>query len=538
MNTRIKIENAYKTMNEAARSGWLVSEVAWQCLDSFNESLRTFEDRLKLQQIDESWRSFLRFCRTFRFFLVSTPLPPLQIIKKVSGWPGFGGISLNQLKENLDETSSLLYKRVLDSFTALQCEQDNPLCQKAVADLSATQLEGKRIALLSPDARLSDEIARHLSKCLDHSGISCVRPAELKSSNIYDELLVFGPTRRRFYDGSEFVYSNPRAISLRLYTPSCFPTTIPTPYRFEGSPHRSPGYSGYSALQSFAAPSVNKDDLAMALTVRQADVCDHAWLDSLPPLVVTEGVFSNNETAEEWDNEPVAAKQVLLGADHAVFLDAESSLYRLTRERKGGDDKWICSGVEHTDVRDVGAGDVLLFQAAGGGSMVAEIADQLLGEDSMNYRDAQNLWKSKLRLFVLTSSSSHGVLKLMRQKGSNIRTAATVRNWCASWNIGPGSWRDFDRLLEILDLQEHRERIFKATNAIRAAHRKAGFQLATRLLEMMQGQSLGALMRYGMQEFYGVDGMSNCKIAYEVIAVLPEECEVLPNRLNQPFPLH
>ncbi len=538
MNRRIELEHAYNAMEKAASSGWIVSEIGWQCLDNFHESLRAFENRLKLQQIDESWHSFLRYCRSFRFFLVVTPLPALEIIRNMRGWPGFDSLPLNQLKEHLDETARRLYASLLDSFAALQQEHDNPLCKKAVADLSSTELEGKRIAVLSPDGRLSVAIQKYLSKCLNHCRIDCLRPAELKSIDIYEELIVFGPSRRRFSDGSEFIFATPRASSLRLYTPACFPASIPTPYRFEGSPHRSSGDSGFPAMRSFAAPSVTKDDHQRPITEPQVSTCDQAWLDSLPPLVVPEGVFSDNESGGEWDSEPVAAKQVLLGADHAVFLDAESSLYRLTRERKSGKDKWICSGVEHTDVRDVGPGDVLLFQAAGGGSMVGEIADQLLGKDAMNYRDAQNLWKSKLRLFVVMSSSTLEVLELMRQKGSNIRTAATVRNWCASWNIGPGSWRDFERLLEILGLQEHRERIFQATNSIRAAHRKAGFQLATRLLEMMQGQSLSDLMCNGMQEFYGADGMSNCKIAYEVIAIIPEECEVLPNHLNQPFPLH
>jgi len=537
MKSRSQIDHAYSQMEHSARSGWVISEVSWRGLENFNESLRSLENHLKLQQIDDSWGPFVRFCRTFRYLLIATPLPASQINQVIRGWSRFDGISLEQLKMNLDETAGRLFSQLIKAFAELQGEAENPMSRNAVADLRQTVSESSQIAVLSPDARLSMPIKKHFAKCLAHENLICLRPSELKSLTIFDALLVFGPTRRRFSDGSEFVYSAPRATALRLYTPSCFPASIPIPYRFAGSPHLMPGASSFADLRSFAAPSVT----TAANIFEAAEIPDtkgeQTWLDALPQLDVPPGNYIDNSDSEEWDNEPVSAKQILLGADHAVFLAPESSIYRLNREKRGEAGEWVCTGVEHTDVRDIGSGDVLLFQSAGGGSMVSEIADQLLGENRQHHRDSQNLWKSKLRNYIIHFSNTSKVLKLLRDDGSNIRSEATVRNWCASWNIGPGSWRDFDRLLRILSLQEERERIFNATKALRIAHRQAGSALASRLLKMMKGQSLGELMRNGIQEFHGADGMSNRKVGYEVIAVLPEECEVLPNRLTQPFPL-
>lgn len=538
MTVIAELENAYKAMEVAASAGWTVTEVDWPVLEKFHQSLRLFESRLQFQQLDDVWRPFLRYCRSFRFFLVATPLPASQIIAQMRGWRKIEGVSLEQLKLHLDDRARTLYSEVLQAFDELQNECENRLCEHAVAELNATGAEGRRVAVLSPDARLSEEIQNHLAKQLNHDILMCMRPVELKHRMIFDELLVFGPAARRFSDGSEFVYAAPRATSLRLYTPVCFPTSVPSPYQLEGSPHQSRDDGGTSALGSFAAATVKRPGHALTCTRSPEEALDQEWMNSLPQLSVPEGVFSDNETEENWDNEPVSAKQVLLGADHAVFLDPDGSVYRIIQERNEGGDTWICSGVEHTDVRDLGAGDVLLFQAEGGGSMVAEIADQLLGENAERYREAQGLWKSKLRTHLVDHSDTYGVLDLLRNEGSSIRTAATVRNWCGSWNIGPGSWMDFQRLLDVIGLRGDRDSIFQATNAIRAAHRKAGFQLATRLLKMMKGQSLGELMRCGVQRFHGADGMTNCKVAYEVVAVLPDQCEVPPNRLNQPFHIH
>lgn len=533
-----QLDHAYRQMEFAARSGWIISEVSWRRLENFNESLRSLELYLKVQQIDDSWGPFLSFYRTFRYLLVATPLPASKITNVIQGWSRFDGISQDQLKLNLDETGGGLYSRLVNAFYELQSEADNPMSRNAVDDLSETFSETSQIAVLSPDARLSMAIKNYFSRLLKHEKLTCIRPSELKSITVFDQLLVFGPTRRRFSDGSEFVYSAPRARAIRLYTPSCFPTSIPTPYPFEGSPHNSAGGSSFAGLHSFAAPTVRTAATTFESEESPNVKDDHSWLNSLPQIVVPPGNFTDNSGGEEWDNEPVSAKQILLSADHAVFLAPESSIYRLNREKRGEAGEWICTGVEHTDVRDIGSGDVLLFQLAGGGSMVSELADQLLGENRQHHRDSQNLWKSKLRNYIIHLSNTFDFLKLLRSDGSNIRSEATVRNWCASWNIGPGSWRDFDRLLRILSLQDERERIFNSTKALRVAHRQAGSALASRLLKMMQGQSLGELMRNGIQEFHGADGMSNRKVGYEVIAVLPEECEVLPNRLTQPFPLH
>jgi hypothetical protein len=247
--------------------------------------------------------------------------------------------------------------------------------------------------------------------------------------------------------------------------------------------------------------------------------------------------FQDSNASEEWEHELVLAKQVLLGADHAAFLDSEGSIYRMIREQRSAVGNWTCVGVEHADVQDIGVGDVLLFQAVGGGNMLSELANQLLGDHSEPFRAAQELWKSKLRERVRRAGAD-GLLKQLTREGSRLRTVATVRSWCKSCNIGPGSWRDFERLLNILGLSAEMDRIFEATREIRRAHKSAGFKLAAKLLEMMKGKELSDLMGTGVQEFFGSDKMANRKVAYEVVAVLPKVCEMHPGRLNQPFPLH
>ena len=91
--------------------------------------------------------------------------------------------------------------------------------------------------------------------------------------------------------------------------------------------------------------------------------------------------------------------------------------------------------------------------------------------------------------------------------------------------------------MSFCDLDEKSDEIFSATRMIRSACQTAGFQLAGKLLEVMRGKELVLLYSEGSQEFRGVEGMSNSKVAYYVTSILREDIEASVNHLQRPFPV-
>jgi hypothetical protein len=535
MNELDNIDLAYDQMEVAASSGWSVSSVHWGNLGTYHAALKSFETSICLHALDDEWGPFLAFCRRYRFLLASTPLPPGVIVGQMMKWRINQGVHLDRLKNTLDPSLGRLYETLLTAFSGLQTDASSPLWQAAKHDLLETWESDAEIAVLCADSRLLSTLQDYISKELEGIGKCWVlKPSELKPCYMYDEFLAFGPTKRQFFDGSEFVYTAPRATSLRLYTPQIFKASVPTPYQFSGSPHHTHGSCRSSGVHSFAKPKNRSIGEAHVTATENGSEHDEEWLASLPLLVLPSKPFEDHATGAQWGDELFSAKQILLSADHAAFLLADGVIYRVGRERDPETGTDVCSGVEYVDVGDLGPGDIVLFQEHGGGSMVAEVANEIMGERTSEFRSAQAAWKDAL-ISMVRSKDTYVITRMLRAKGASIKTVATVRNWCLPENIGPGSWRNFELLLQLLDLDNQREKIFMATQAIRTAHRSAGFKLAGRLLDMMGGKSLDQLAKEGRQEFGGIPGMPNLKVAYEIVAILPQEAEVGAGQINHPF---
>lgn len=537
MNELEYIDHAYDTMEGAACSGWCITSVFWAELAAYHNARKDFENSIKLHGLDETWSQFLSFCRRYGFLLASAPLSPSALIGEMKLWRINREVRLDLLKRTLDEALEREYGRLLDAFAGLEAQTSNPLWDAAKQNLCNTWESGVEIAVHCTESRLCHTIQDFLSHELKEIGTCWVlKPSELKTCYTYDQLLAFGPTRRRFFDGAEFVYTSPRSSCLDLYTPHVFKTSIPTPYQLSGSPHRVTNTGNGPPLASFAEPQTRNTGIDQQADPAKESKADEEWLASLPTMKLPPQPIIDAETEAGWSDEVVVARQFLLTADHAVFLSADGGIYRVGCARDSETQNLMCSGVEYTDVGDLGPGDVLLFQEHGGGSMVAEVANEIMGDRAQDFRRIQSEWKDPLRSMVLREGTYSIAMKL-RQMGASLKASITVRNWCQPENIGPGQWSNFELLLRILQLHDRKTEIFEATRAIRSAHQSAGFKLAGRLMEMMEGRSLAQLEQNGSQEFGGIAGMSNSKIAYEIAAILPDTIEVQPHQLQHPFAL-
>ena len=537
MNELDDIDRAYGMMEKGAFSGWSITSVFWAELEGYHNALKIFESSIKLHGLDETWSQFIGFCKRYGFLLASTPLSPARLVAEMNLWRINQGVRLDQLKLTLDAPQERAYARLLAAFSGLERQGANPLWDAAKQSLYETWESGVEIAVLCTESRLCSVIQNFLTDEIEQIGTCHVlKPTELKSCYMYDQFLAFGPTKRRFFDGSEFVYTTPRSSCLNLYTPHIFKTSIPKPYQFSGSPHRVKSEGSATELASFAAPQTIETAGNLPTESINEAIIDEEWLASLPIMTLPSRPLSDAEKDADWSDEVVIARQVLLTADHGVLLSADGGIYRVGCVRDSETGSPMCSGVEFVEVEDLGPGDVILFQERGGGSMVAEVANELMGERALEFRGIQSEWKDPLRMMVRREGVEN-IARKLRAAGASIKTSITVRNWCQPENIGPGGWSNFELLLSILDLHARKAEIFEATRAIRSAHQSAGFKLAGRLMEMMKGRSLVQLEQTGFQDFGGSPGMPNRKVAYEIVAVLPQTIEVEPSQLQHPFAL-
>jgi hypothetical protein len=547
MNSFEEIEEVYNASDAAGHEGWQVFNIAWPSFQRYHQSLRKLEACLREHDLLEEWAVFLAFSKRFQFFLSTTPLSPSVILKAMLGWKKTPSPSLARLRSVSPDPVTKIVDEVCASFEQLQVDAISPLWKVAMNECLARHADGATIAILYSDSRLGALFEDLLASSeADHLDFYPVRATDLKVPWIYDQLMVFGPTRRRFDDGSGFVFKSPRANLLTLFVPDFFRADIPSPYDLAGSPHRPSSKADVHDYLSFKQPVVcqrnpyennqPEDEHVEALPTTNEVPGDDEWLNVLPIPKVAYQPFNDRDFREGEKMETVAAKQVFLSADHVVYLLEDGSSYRLVDHPDPENGKRTCEGVEHVNVDAIGPGEILLFSEEGGGEMILAVANQILGKDADCLRSIQKAWKDTYILKTVLKSDTE-IIRDLKKLGAKAVTLGMIYNWRSPLNIGPGSWSNFEALLKYCGLEERKEEIFNATRSIRSAHVQAGAQLAGRLLELMRGQSLDQLHAEGKQVFGGTKRVPTQKVAFFVQAVVPGRINVSPNDLAQPIPI-
>lgn len=550
MSSIEEIDAVYEAGEGSGQTGWQVYRVPWPALARYRSALRSLEKYLADHGIADDWATYLTFNKRFLYFLSSSPVAPAALIDAMLKWGASPGLSHLRLKAGLPATAVGLLARVEDAFRILQVAQVSPLWEAAVStcldlwespespdeEISVAILysENRLIKLIRETIRSTDEPTLHLIP---------VRSTELKQTTVYSQLIVFGPTARRYDDGSGFVLRSPRAWLATLFVPDCFKAEIPEFYELAGSPHNDPHLDSGEIPHAFSRPSIHEYKVNGAAVESSGGECEPLpstedagdgddWLAVLPAPRIIYRPFADSpdDGVRGFDTEP--AMQVLLSADHIVYLPEEGLAYRLVESEDVGSGTRTCVEVEHIGVNEVGCGDILLFSEEGGGQMILEVANGILGGQAHVFRSLQTLWKqSYIRVAAFDSDAE--IIRKLKDLGARSVTPGMIRNWRNPLNIGPGSWKNFEALLKFSGIESRRDEVFHATQEIRSAHQKAGAQLAGRLREMMRGQSLAKLHAEGRQVFGGTPGVPTQKVAFFVLGIIPGTVEVLPHDLSK-----
>ena len=251
--------------------------------------------------------------------------------------------------------------------------------------------------------------------------------------------------------------------------------------------------------------------------VSELKLNDAAIVDELRPQPVW-GQRISSERREPASDE-VSAHKVLLSGGHALWLDDGDRIRSLDPLQPPGE------RVTYVPVEGVRDGTYLLVRQGETehGALYQE-AMNLLGRMAGVIDRTQQTWKQQLASRLL----QHGYRDLVRQlKGTGVRTADRARAWIDPYLIRPLSDRDFQHLLQWLDIPVHPT--IEHANALRRKHYQASADIREQLETAVSAADLADLEDTGHLSLEvqsaGVRGI----LAARVLAV-SQFAEIVPRR--------
>jgi hypothetical protein len=185
-------------------------------------------------------------------------------------------------------------------------------------------------------------------------------------------------------------------------------------------------------------------------------------------------------------------------------------------------------------VTDIEPGMFVLLRTSGGGDYILNLADRILGAEAQHLRALQNEWKSLLRQRG-NSSSLHNVSKCLSQLGSLRANEVNVRNWMSDRLIRPVADKDFEAILRFVGLESRLDEFSEAANLINRAHKKAGHEIRTLLLEKVDQSNLHALKQLGKMTFELDEADGGSMTAFRVVEIDPKNRMIPASRIAEPF---
>lgn len=536
------IDLVYSAASQCSSTRIITRRVASVAFHRFSSAVTSFESHLREAEILDNWSSQIGYLKVFRLKYATSIVSASDLFEttRLRGSPS----ALRDLLASADSHTVALFCAVDEAFKGLQKEAMNPLFTDYIERLrvedgewdEATLPARKTTAILCEWSELvgvTESAIRRLGVGKGRQ-FCVVKPSQLKELTTFDELVVFGSWRWLERKGHSFIFRAPRCRSLMNFCFNTIPDYQPQFYQLAGSPHRfqrashsrprvaHPGFSTVVAEPS-QRQSFNEDVAVSTILDEMLPVID---LDKVSRRT---GGMGGGQQADS-----VEAKLVELSGNCGVWLSEDGIVYQMELEHSPGG--ITCKRVRHVNVSDVAPGAALIFSTAGGGDMIVEEANSLMGAAADSMRAIQMVWKQKLAEKVRIDGAEQ-VCRTLKALGVTSGSLVNLRNWMSPANIAPADRDHFVTILEACGLASEVERITVATDRIRRAHRAAGFMLSRKLFQMIQGKPLTELAAVGFQVFGGNAAIASEKTAFTVESISAGTKCVDSGVINKPFTL-
>ena len=203
----------------------------------------------------------------------------------------------------------------------------------------------------------------------------------------------------------------------------------------------------------------------------------------------------------------VEANLIVLHNNYYTFIPIDSKLRKIDRE---------ILHLSSTKIKDIEPGDWLLFRNNTNTDLIIEVANQLLGEEHVNHRKWQRVWKRKLRRLI-EKNGEEKMIRYLKKNGITTANPQNLRNWIKEESI---SMQAFDQLLVALRFDEETQKeIQESSKILTSKHIQAGRFITKQLLNELDETIVENLIDNGYATFTSplVEGASfNIEVVEEI----------------------
>lgn len=477
-------------------------------------SLKKFEQSLGENAEEDYWKNFLRPLRQYRFKLCAAPLPFNHPIASQSDTIKFLEKQLKNCKSMYQDFASAA-NEIFNLLVDLSKSDDNPL-------LDFIEKNYPNNSLVIKESYLIPAVENVLSASHKLNKNLILAPSQLRTNSCHKRLVVIGATRW-FPD---YIFTAPRTYEIDIVHYSWIKNRWQPKPVFIASPD--------NVIQSnfIYLPICNTEDV----NTKTTDIFqeDHLHPDEIiPPSINWIQVckkFSTFSLSIDKE-ESIEARLFLLEGEIAVFLDTKTKALVIDLMEDGE------SQVKRESVTDIETGMFIILRTNGGGDYIIPLANHILGEKAQTFRELQQLWKTRLKNKISSSSLQDVSWRLLNLGSKLAKHEQNIRTWMSSRNIKPKNEKDFNAILTFVGLADRLEEFHKAAEEIYRAHYQAGKHIRQLLLHKVRTSNLQKLEQIGKMDFELSEADGGSMTAFRVVDINRELIMLPSSKIAHPFQL-
>jgi hypothetical protein len=449
------------------------------------------------------WAPLFREWKRFRYLASVLPLPFNSPILWSDEAKNLCSRKLKVVHQVASSSEAETAEKIDQALNELRQSDDSPL-RDLLANCLSEQGPGES-AILLQDSRHLKEVGSSLLEVVGTSTTPVLSPAQLKDSNNFDRLYLFGPSK--WYQLP--LLAAPRADELHVLQYNWLHDTNKTTPVFDGTKE-----TGFKGKQFQLVRGVRH-------SVRVLED------DEMRPSHDWHTILRAAARKSEDDFDDVEAKLYLLEDCHGVFYEDDSRVLALDIE---------VGDLERIAVQELERGMYLALRTEGGGDYMVELADLILEEVYPQARELQKVWKIGLR-DIIRRRGLTAVGQALTKRGAIRSSPQNVRNWVSSKTIRPDSDNDFKAILFYTGLRDEAQKYLDAARAIDSAHRRAARRIRRRLISEVHKADFSQLELKGRLDFE-LPGSEGGKLTlFRIRDVSPEAVSVASWQVGKPFRL-
>nr|WGD69400.1 hypothetical protein P5630_01130 [Bacillus subtilis] len=209
--------------------------------------------------------------------------------------------------------------------------------------------------------------------------------------------------------------------------------------------------------------------------------------------------------------ENVEVKLATISNDNYIFLPIKQKVNVIDRDSLK---------ISQEAVKDLSAGDLLIFRDHNASSLIREEADNIMGVKAERYRESLEKWKKRSRHNVKGKGIDRVSKILRRSYKISVSTENNIKNWISNNSIILSC---LDELLRAFKFNpEEINEILSAPSEIRSAHISAGHHISRSLMKELDKHLENVVNENGFYTFESKEFKGACFNIEEIKSISNE----------------